>query len=317
MFLLSRLVRNSGFKVVLTGEGADELFGGYDIFKETKIRCFWGNRPDSSWRPLLLKRLYPYMPGIQRQSTAYLKHFFHVTAKDLESPFFSHLPRWNLTAKIKSFFSDPVSAGMQSGASMADLGLYMNGRFPALPPFQRAEYLESRLLLPGYILSSQGDRVAMAHAVEGRYPFLDHRVVAFAAKLPPRLKMKVLNQKHLLKLAVRGLIPESIRTRHKQPYRAPEAASFFGRKSAYVEDLLSPEQIKRDGVFNPSAVSALVQKFHNGRQTSVADNMAVVGILSTQLLLDRFVNRRQTVPGNSSMRAHVRDASIQTGPCHA
>ncbi len=158
--------------------------------------------------------------------------------------------------------------------------------------FNQAEYLEARFLLPGYILSSQGDRVAMAHAVEGRYPFLDHRVVEFAAKLPPRLKMKVLDQKYLLKQAANGLIPETIRKRHKQPYRAPDGKCFIGPFRSYADDLLSADQIKRDGVFDPQAVSALVQKFRNGSETSVRDNMAVVGILSTQLLLDRFVNHR-------------------------
>ena len=79
LFLLSRLVRDSGFKVVLTGEGADEVLGGYDIFKEAKIRRFWGRCPESNIRPLLLKRLYPYMENIQRQPVAYLKAFFHVS----------------------------------------------------------------------------------------------------------------------------------------------------------------------------------------------------------------------------------------------
>ena len=81
-------MHENGFKVVLTGEGADEVLGGYDIFKEAKIRQFWGRNLDSRWRPLLLKRLYPYMENIQRQSSEYLKHFFSVTADDLTEPVF-------------------------------------------------------------------------------------------------------------------------------------------------------------------------------------------------------------------------------------
>jgi asparagine synthase (glutamine-hydrolysing) len=189
MLLLSKLVRNSGFKVVLTGEGADEILGGYDIFKEAKIRQFWGKDPASRWRPLLLKRLYPYMDGIQRQSPAYLKSFFHVTAEDLASPFFSHLPRWELTAKLKMFFSDDVRAETQEAAALPCLEHELPFAYSSWTSFNRAEYLEARYLLPGYILSSQGDRMAMANAVEGRYPFLDYRVVEFAAKLPSRLMM--------------------------------------------------------------------------------------------------------------------------------
>ena len=292
LYLLSKLVHDNGFKVVLTGEGADEILGGYDIFKETKIRQFWGRQPESSWRPLLLKRLYPYMDNIQRQSLDYLKHFFHVTKQDLESPFFSHLPRWELTAKSKLFFSEATRAELASYSSTADLRQELPEIYSALNPFSRAEYLEARYLLPGYILSSQGDRMAMAHAVEGRYPFLDYRVVEFAARLPMNLKMKVLDQKYLLKQAVKGLIPESIRTRHKQPYRAPDGRSFFGQKDNYIDDALSPARIKQDGIFDPKATGALVQKFRSGRETGVKDNMALIGILSTTLLLDRFVRGR-------------------------
>ena len=86
LFLLSGLVQENGFKVVLTGEGADEVLGGYDIFKEAKIRNFLARSPESRWRPLLLRRLYPYMENIQRQPAAYLNHFFRVTAEDLASP---------------------------------------------------------------------------------------------------------------------------------------------------------------------------------------------------------------------------------------
>jgi asparagine synthase (glutamine-hydrolysing) len=134
--------------------------------------------------------------------------------------------------------------------------------------------------------------MAMAHAVEGRYPFLDHRVVEFAARLPLRLKMKVLDQKHLLKQAVKGLIPESIRTRHKQPYRAPDGKSFFARKDGYIEDVLAAARLRQDGIFDPKATEALIQKFRSGRETSLKDNMALIGILSTTLLLDRAVNKR-------------------------
>jgi len=291
LLLLAQLVRKSGFKVVLTGEGADEMFGGYDIFKETKIRAFWGRRPNSSWRSLLLQRLYPYMDGIQRQPQAYLNQFFRVTQENLISPFFSHLPRWQLTATIKNFLSSDVRAATRTFSAIAAMERTLPSSFSSAAAFSRAEHLEAAHLLPGYILSSQGDRVAMAHAVEGRYPFLDHRVVEFAAKLPLALKMKVLDQKHLLKRASAGLIPESIRTRPKQPYRAPDGASFFGSSGGYVEHMLSPENIQHDGIFDPKLVAALAKKFEDGRATSTKDNMALVAVLSTELMLDLFLKR--------------------------
>jgi asparagine synthase (glutamine-hydrolysing) len=297
MFMLSRLVNDSGFKVVLTGEGADEVLGGYDIFKEVKIRQFWGRRPDSQWRPLLLKRLYPYMENIQRQSSEYLRHFFRVTAQDLGSPFFSHLPRWELTAKLKVFLSANVRAETENCSAVRKIEKTLPTAYRSWSYFRQAEYLEATYLLPGYILSSQGDRMAMAHSVEGRYPFLDHRVVEFAAKLPSSLKMKVLDQKHLLKRASAGLIPESITRRPKQPYRAPDGRCFFGAAVVdYAEELLSPECIRRNGIFDAQAVTALVNKFRNNRAGSMKDNMAMVAVLSTQLLIHQFINQRSKEP---------------------
>jgi len=292
LFLLSSLVRAAGFKVVLTGEGADELFGGYDIFQEMKIRHFWARAPESRWRPLLLKRLYPYLNGMQRQPTSYLKEFFQIRQTDVGNPFFSHLPRWQLTSKLKQFFSDQVHAELASANCLADLTNQLPASFASWDHFAQAEHLETMYLLPGYILSSQGDRMAMAHSVEGRYPFLDHRVVSFARRLPPILKMKVLEQKYLLKQAVVGLIPESIRRRHKQPYRAPDGKSFFVRKPEYLSDILSEEQVRHDGIFEPRAVSSLLAKFESGRTVSVKDDMALVGILSTQLLFHQFIQKR-------------------------
>jgi asparagine synthase (glutamine-hydrolysing) len=308
LFLLAKLVRSSGFKVVLTGEGADETLGGYDIFKEVKIREFWARRPDSQIRPLLLKRLYPYMDGIQKQPSAYLRRFFHVSPQSLTSPFFSHLPRWDLTAKLKTFLSNEARAENASYHPLRELLQSLPRSYGSWSSFTRAEYLEARLLLPGYILSSQGDRMAMAHGIEGRHPFLDYRVAEFAAALPSRLKMKVLDQKYLLKQVGSGVVPESIRKRFKQPYRAPDGKSFFTNTWNYVEEALSASNIARDGIFDPVAVQSLVAKFRSRRPSSVKDGMALVGILSTQILLDQFIHRREFT-GSSVQREHIGNQS--------
>ena len=134
--------------------------------------------------------------------------------------------------------------------------------------------------------------MAMAHSVEGRYPFLDYRVVEFAAKLPANVKMKVLNEKYLLKHACEGIIPDSIRRRRKQPYRAPDARCFFETAApAYLQELLSADAIEKNGIFDAAAVSTLVNKFQAGKATSVKDDMALVGVLSTQLPVHEFTNQ--------------------------
>lgn len=290
LYLLSKLVRDNGYKVVLTGEGSDEMLGGYDIFKEAKIRRFWGTFPDSEIRPLLLKRLYPYLQNLQSQPNAYLKAFFHVKPEDLSSPFFSHLPRWQLTSRLKMFFSDAVKSEVESCDVYAEMGRLLPAGYSGWDSFCQAQYLETMYLLPGYILSSQGDRVGMAHSVEGRFPFLDHRVVEFASLIPAHLKMKVLNEKYLLKRCGRNLIPPCVKSRPKQPYRAPEAKSFLNEtRYEYVDDLLSHESIQENRIFSSSAVQKLVEKLKRGQVIGIRDNMALVGILSTQLVVEQFI----------------------------
>jgi asparagine synthase (glutamine-hydrolysing) len=291
LYLLSKLVRDSGYKVVITGEGSDEILGGYDIFKEAKIRRFWRAQPNSHMRPLLLRRLYPYLDNIQSQPDAYRKAFFHVQVDPALEAFFSHIPRWQLTARLKGFFSDSVRAELGADNCYAAIAAALPRSYSSWQSFCQAQYLETKYLLPGYILSSQGDRVAMAHAVEGRFPFLDYRVVEFASKLPLSLKMKVLDEKYLLRRCARNLIPTSVQTRRKQPYRAPEGASLLDAAAGeYVAELLSPTRIRRDGIFDPQPVEKLLNKFRRGAAIGIKDNMSLVGIVSTQLLVHQYIH---------------------------
>ena len=294
LFILSDLVQKNDFKVVLTGEGADEILGGYDIFKEAKIRRFWAAKPESNIRPLLLKKLYPYMENIQSQPDAYLKAFFHIRPEDQANPFFSHLPRWELTSGLKRFYSHDVRSHLEGFDVYAEQAQNLPAEYSKWDHFEQAQYLESTLLLPGYILSSQGDRMAMGHSVEGRFPFLDHRVMEFAFKLPAHLKMNVLNEKFALKRAMADLVPPFVIERKKQPYRAPDGVSLLGkggpnRRPGYANEILSREAINETGLFDPDAVEKLIRKFEQGRAIGVRDNMALVGIISTQLIMKQFV----------------------------
>lgn len=296
LWLLARKVRAENYKVVLTGEGADEMLGGYDIFKEAKVRRWWAKDISSRLRPALLQRLYPYMPNLAAQPPAYLQAFFAVRPEDLADPCFSHRPRWDMTARTKLFFSEGMKAELAGRDAAADMAAALPAAYAGWDSFSQAQYLESAHLLPGYILSSQGDRMAMAHGVEGRFPFLDARVMEFAAKIPPRLKMRVLNEKFLLKLASADLIPEAIRQRPKQPYRAPDASAFFNpadgkARADWIDALSDPTRLAKDGVFNPRAVGRLIDKARAGQISGARDGMALTGVLSTQLLIDQFTER--------------------------
>ena len=288
---LSRLVRDAGYKVVLTGEGADEALGGYDLFKEAKIRQWWARHPQSDWRPLLLKALYPYLETAGAQAKTYLRSFYGIGLDHPDQPGFSHLPRWFTTAQCKVFFSPELSAALRDDAA-AQLTGQLPPAFGCWHPFNRAQYLEAKTLLGSYLLSSQGDRMLMASSVEGRFPFLDHRVIEFANRLHPRMKMRALNEKFLLKRAMAAHLPPQILQRHKQPYRAPDIPAFFSTQPpAYVDDLLSERKLKRYGYFDAKKVSFLVKKARGGSAIAYKDNMALVGILSTQLCHDHFIER--------------------------
>jgi asparagine synthase (glutamine-hydrolysing) len=289
MQLLSSSVRGSDVKVVLTGEGADEVLGGYDIFKESKVRRFWAQQPNSKWRPALLKRLYPYLDLTSAQSVAYLREFFGVGLSTPDDPFFSHLPRWATTAQCKLFWSDELRSQVSESAidRLRDSLPDTMSRWHA---FNRSEYLEARTLLPSYLLSSQGDRMLMANSIEGRFPFLDHRLIEFANELHPRYKMRVLREKHLLKQAMRDRLPKSTVERHKQPYRAPDAAAFLGDQAPdYVTELMGKPALTRHGYFDAGKVSLLVNKLRKAKVAAARDNMAFVAILSTQIWHARFV----------------------------
>jgi len=294
LFLLSGLVRESGFKVVLTGEGSDELLAGYDIFKEDRIRRFWARRPDSTLRPALLKRLYPDIFSAEpRQTSWFLKAFFGKGLEQVDSPVYSHRVRWENTARIKTFFSEGFRRAAEAAPSLEErvtAGLPRD--FMRWHPLSRAQFLEITLFLSNYLLSSQGDRVAMGHSVEGRFPFLDYRVVEFCARLPPRLRLNGLADKYLLRRSAKGIIPPEIAARPKQPYRAPISRCFLGEnRPDYVDELLSPDALRRFGCFDPEKVAKLVEKGRklDGGLLSERENMALVGIVSTQSLISQFV----------------------------
>jgi len=314
LYMLSGLVRENDFKVVLTGEGSDEIFAGYDIFKEDRVRRFWAREPESALRPLLLRRLYPdIFSSDTDRAGAFLTGFFKRGLARVGSHVYSHLVRWENTAQIKAFFSDALQE--QAGTVEEFVNRYtamLPEEYTRWDPLSRAQYTEIAIFLSNYLLSSQGDRVAMGHSVEGRFPFLDYRVVEFACSLPPRHRLNVLKDKYILRKAADGLIPPELALRPKQPYRAPISRCFMGNQAPdYVDELLSSESLKRAGYFNPDKVNRLVEKCRKqeGALLSERENMAVIGIISTQLLDHLFVRR---FPSSSIVEAG--DVKIYSHP---
>jgi asparagine synthase (glutamine-hydrolysing) len=278
--------------VVITGEGADEMLAGYNIFKEAKIRRFWARQPQSAIRPLLLTKLYPYLPMMKNSSTNVLKMFFGFKLSETENPLYSHLLRWHNTSRIQNYFSQSLQSELTYYNPINEVYKNLDEHFAQWGDLAKTQYLESSIFMSGYLLSSQGDRMAMANSVEGRYPFLDYRVIEYAATLPEDFKLHLLNEKYILKKMMTGKIPESILTRPKQAYRAPIHTSFFGKNApSYVEELLSNDSIRSFDSFDPEKVNKLLEKFRAGTNISEMDNMALAGILSTQLVNLLFIRQ--------------------------
>lgn len=188
-----------------------------------------------------------------------------------------------------------LSVGDPDGDPIARLIATLPAEFGRWDPLARDQYLEVRTLLSGYLLASQGDRVAMASSIEARFPFLDPGVVELACALPADYKLHVLDEKHVLKRAAEGLVPASILRRPKQPYRAPDALALCADPvPAWVAEELAPAAIADAGVFDPDAVARLWRKCRDraAAPLSNADNMALTGVLSTQLLHRQLIRAR-------------------------
>lgn len=304
---LSAAVRRAGIKVVLTGEGADEVLGGYNVFQEAMVRRFWAREPASRLRPMLIGRLYPYLSRDLRQGGGFLSEFFKAGLDDTDDPLFSHRPRFRSSARNLRFLSaETLLEAERVGDPQERVIARLPAAFERFGPLGQAQYLEIATFLSGYLLHSQGDRMLMANAVEGRFPFLDVHVAELAARLPERMRLRGLREKVLLRRATRELLPDDVRQRPKRPYRAPILRTFFGPDAPpYVQELLSPGRVEASGLFAASAVQRLVAKCQRYLDVGVGegDEMALVGVLSTMLLDEQLVARpslaEPAVPGRT------------------
>ncbi|PID81926.1 asparagine synthase (glutamine-hydrolyzing) [bacterium DOLZORAL124_64_63] len=283
---LSGLARHEHFKVVLTGEGADEVFVGYNIFREAKVRYFWSRDPASRCRSVLLTRLYPYLA---QSPEPFLRKFYGTGLDSPDDPLFSHGPRWSNTASLPGFLGEAAQGAHPAGPARERLLASLPADFGGWGPVARAQYLEMTTFMANYLLSSQGDRMLMGHSVEGRFPFLDHHVAELAGRIPASIKLQSLVEKSILKLGVADLLPDHILERAKQPYRAPDSSSLQSPAGqALVRRFLDAEGTPGWGIWQPDRIAALVRKWRAGKLTSVRDNMSLIAVLTGRMLQHDF-----------------------------
>ena len=305
MLLLSEYVRENKIKVVITGEGSDEILGGYDIFKEAKIKRFWASQPNSTIRPLLLKKLYPYLSQMKDANPKMLRMFYGFKLEDVDNPFYSHLLRFNNSNHIKRHFSENINKTLNDYSVLDVLEKRLPENFNTWDQLSKSQWLETTVFMSGYLLSSQGDRMGMANSIEGRYPFLDYRVIEFCSSLPPDYKLNGLNEKYLLKKLLTNRIPDKILKRSKQAYRAPIKSVFLAKDAPeYVKYMLSDSYFKKAGIFNFKTVSAVIEKIEKTGVASEMDNMLLTSVISTHLINYQFIENNNLEFQNGSLTNH-------------
>src|SRR2546423_1636808 len=293
MFHLAKLTNQSGVHVVVGGDGADEVFLGNTVFKETSVRRFCLRRPDSHGRLRLFDRINPDMADGAGASELRARSLLQ--AADPSDPLFSHLPRF-LNLRIDGFYAREMIAALGGINAISELRASLPTRFFGWSSLNQAAYLEMTTRLSPDVLSSYGDRMTMAHGVQARYPFLDHRVFEFVAALPTGSRLRGLRDKEVLRRWASRIL-----TRHQISSKKPalpvaDAQSFFLRTSpAWVRDHLTSEALQRVGIFSPVAVGGLVRRIQMGTASSPGDNQVALGVLSTQLWHHQFIERGVTV----------------------
>ncbi|GAB6111131.1 asparagine synthase (glutamine-hydrolyzing) [Desulfomicrobium salsuginis] len=250
LYLLSRQIRDMGFKVVLSGDGADEILGGYDYFKLLKLMDFIG-RSETPARANLLRRVFPALSSPQQA----LMHYTALKGFPAAHPALPY--RFQAFQMKGQLLSDGFIERLLPRLGERD------GELPTVPGsrslLDQALYLESRMRLPNLTLPL-ADTMSMANSVELRSPFMDHRLVEYVFSLPGRFKMRGLNEKHLLKKGFRTFLPPAICRRRKQPL-APPGKWFVRMFRGLIGESLSPIAVRDKGYFRPEFIEHMLREF--------------------------------------------------------
>ena len=287
LLMLARSVHSHGYKVALTGEGADEWLAGYPWYKIHRALNVLDSIPGL---PLssLARKAYLRLTGVPRFSWDSVRR----TQQAIGGPN-AWMEIYGLfsTSKLR-FFSQNMWDQLGDHLPYDDLKLNID-RAKRWHPFNRSLYIGARVMLPGLLLASKGDRVAMNSSVETRYPFLDEEVFSFLAGLDPRWKMRGLRDKYILRLLADRWVPRSIAWRRKAMFRAPMDGFHTAQLPTFVDQLLSPESLARTGYFDAKAVSHWRHGFKNMRDRSnqrIMVEMGLAGVVATQLWHHTFID---------------------------
>lgn len=263
---LSAMVRNNGYKVVISGEGADELFGGYV-----------GYRLD----PLRQAPAFPSAEELLEQE---------IRLRLWGDRHFHYEREFHPFGELKTaLYSSDLAADLSSFAC-TEQPLLNQERLIGRDPFHQRSYIDFKLRIADHLLADHGDRVAMAHSVEARYPFLDVDLIELVRTIPPRMMIRAGREKALLKEAAANLVPAAIINREKFAFVAPGSDYLLRHDHQFVEDYLSFDRVKRENVFNPEAIERLKGMAREDGFTlnQTFDNDLLMVALTFSLFLEEF-----------------------------
>ncbi len=276
-YMVADLAARDG-KMVLTGEGGDELFAGYARYSGERFSSFFQRIPKVA--KSLALAASSRLPGLRRQKLA----LYALSQSEEVTRFVNWFPLFNSEMK-QALLSMDTKAFLSGYDVDCVFGQHLAST-NAAASVNRMLYVDTKLWLPDLLLA-RGDKMSMAVSLEARVPLLDHKLVEFAASLPLNLKLKGLVRKYLLKKVSRRWLPPEIIHRKKQGFPMPSSLWLRNEARSFVRDVLSPSALKNRGLFDPVFVENLIQQHENG----FADHGALLwGLMSVELWQRAFMD---------------------------
>lgn len=262
-FMLSELVRDNHYKVVYTGDGADEIFGGYDCYRQDMIRV-WGNEK-ASMEEREEFYLTQFRDNFADQHMQMLLRLHEPATQEATINKYGCYPAWYDTWHIldevgEKLLSKKIKDKLRSNSQMEELVERMKPKLEERHPLNQSLYIETKTRLPGWILW-KSDRLSMAHSVEVRVPFMDHKLVELAAQIPPWLKLSGMDEKYLLRKIMMPFFPEHPQSFKKRAFYTPIKEWFFtAEKVSGLKHYLSEEALDKVGIFDANEVHNMLNQ---------------------------------------------------------
>ena len=305
--LMSRRVNEVGYKVVLTGEGSDELFGGYPAFRRDMFLHGLNHLPADErreWEAMLAENNKLFKGAMLAEESI---EDAALTAKIGFTP--SCLQPWLATSqRVPGLLHPDLRASLKNYSPGAAIAQTFNAdALKDRHPLDRAQYVWIKTMLEGQILTWGGDRVDMANSMEARPPFLDHHLAEYAATLPPSMRIHGRTEKYVLREAMKGLLPETLYKREKFAFMAPPAHTDpkkWNAMQTLAKRHLNPTAIKDAGVLDAEGVDNLF-RLHESSDTSAATQTQLDAVINhmigVQILHQQFI--KQDIPAMARRKA--------------